>query len=178
MTPVRQNRSLAYMKRLLTLLCGLTTLLVACGGDSDTVPRSEVVRLCGELDGVEPVDPVVVGQYPVERAGGGTGSCPMFAPIPCTRPFADYIAVCGDGCQPTTAVTPDGDTWLVGCNVDLTGVGCSDPDFESVECARDPYEGNPYWFTFRECLHPFLPYSACWRGCDGAPLGESAGWCP
>ncbi|MDH3656305.1 MAG: hypothetical protein OEN21_18755 [Myxococcales bacterium] len=164
--------------RLFILSLTLPAILVGCGGDSGSVPQAAVVRLCGELDGVEPVEPVLLGQYPIELINGEIGSCPMFAPVPCTETGAYYKAVCGEGCVARSAVSPEGDTWVVGCSRDDRLRGCSEFDFERVECARDPYDGNPYWFTFRECQHTFFPYSFCWQDCAGDPLGDSAEWCP
>lgn len=162
----------------IVLLVALSATLVACGDNSDPAQPPEVIRKCGGLEGVDPVEPVVVGQYPIELARGEMGSCPMLAPVPCTRPIEDYLTVCGERCLPTTAVNPDGDTWLVGCAVNTRGMPCGGPDFHRVECGRDPYNSNAYWFEFRECQHPFVPFWFCWPPCDGDPYNEPEEWCP
>lgn len=167
--------------RSLILLLGL--MLAACGDDTDStqqpdlVQRPGVVRDCGELDGVDPVDPVVVGQSSIEHRGE-TRSCPMFAPVPCTRPLWDYRAICGEGCLPQTAVTPGGDTWLTGCVLDTPGMPCNLNDTEpAVVCLRDPYVGNPYWFWFYGCGSPFIEL-ACWSVCDAEAPPDPPEWCP
>ena len=79
--------------RLLRALASCS-LLVAC---SDSTTRNDLpqppagpFRSCGELDGVEPVEPVVVGK--------GAFDCPIFAPVPCTEPKDGYNSFCGEGC--------------------------------------------------------------------------------
>ena len=153
--------------------------LLACGEDASHPQRPEAVRKCGELDGVEPVAPVIVGEYPIELGRDETGSCPMFAPVPCTEPLSEYASLCGTECAPQTAEGTDGDTWLVGCAWALRGFPCVGFDFELVTCSRDPYSNDPYWFVFTECKPVFLPFSFCWPTCDdGETPNEPAEWCP
>lgn len=170
--------------RALILLSSVWALLAACGDNSGLKQPPEVVRKCGELEGVEPVEVVVIGSYPIDLGLGETGSCPMFAPVPCTRPIREYSALCGEECVPQTGTHPNGDTWLVGCAWTMRGMGCTGPDFHVVQCGLDPHRGEPYWLSFRECQPAFLPASYCWEGCDGAewlwddPIEvEPAEWC-
>jgi hypothetical protein len=137
------------------------------------------VRKCGELEGVIPLDPIVLGHYPIELARDETGSCPMFAPVPCTKPLSEYASVCGAECVPQTAEGSDGDTWLVGCARSTRGMGCSGPDFHLVQCSHDPYEGEAFWFEIFECRPPFVPLWFCWPTCDdGETINEPLAWCP
>jgi hypothetical protein len=165
------------MMRVLFLLV-LGVFLSGCG-ESDSAPqRPESVRKCGELDGVEPVEPVVSGAYPIDW-GDEALSCPMFAPVPCTEPLIEYSSLCGSECVPQTAEGADGDTWLVGCAWARRGVPTTGFDFHLVQCSHDPYEGREYWLEFFESSAPFLPLAYCWPTCeDGKPLNEPAEWCP
>lgn len=162
------------------LFWAVVLLLAAAGcGESEAPGPPELVRKCGELDGVEPVEPVVVGQYPIGLGRDETGSCPMFAPVPCTEPVNEYASLCGTECVPQTAQSSDGDTWLVGCAWAMRGMPCGGLDFELVACGRDPYSNAGYWFEFRECEPAFLPFWYCWPTCnDRDTLNEPQEWCP
>ena len=160
-------------------LLALVAFLAGCGASSSTPQRPEIVRQCGELEGVEPVDPVIVGSYPVPTASGGTADCPMFAPVPCTSPKAEYVPLCGEECFPQTAEGADGDTWVVGCAWRMRGIPTSGADWHHVQCSYDPYDGGEYWFEFFESSPVFAPVWQCWVTCDdGEPYNEPAEWCP
>ena len=97
-------------------------------------------REWGELDGVQPVEPVVVGEHPLSF--GLEGSCPIIEPVPCTSPLDDYASLCGPDCWPATATHRNGDEWLIGCEHSLR-VPCADLDYmPKPKCYRDPSDGD------------------------------------
>jgi hypothetical protein len=108
-------------------LLELGVFLSGCGESPSATQRPEVVRQCGELEGVEPVDPVIVGEYPIFLGEGGMDSCPIITPVPCTKPVAEYVDLCGAECTPKTAAGADGDAWLVGCAWTMRGTPCGGP---------------------------------------------------
>jgi len=141
----------------------LLSLAPACGDDSPywiRAPKDR--RSCGELDGVDPVAPVVVGKDDF--------GCPVFAPVPCTEAWESYGSLCGDGCRPESMVAANGDAWLVGCAAVVDG-----PDGRvEIEpppppvCLLDPFEAEKYWLFFGSgCSNDalFSP-GACWATCD------------
>jgi hypothetical protein len=153
------------------LLSGFLVLLaLACGDDSPywtQAPKDR--RSCGELDGVDPVPPVVVGEDDF--------GCPIFAPVPCTEPWESYHSLCGEGCRPRSAFSDEGDAWLIGCSAFIDVAACNDlepPD--QPLCVLDPFEGKPYWYFFSgSCSYVFIPLQ-CWDACDPddetMPYGE------
>jgi hypothetical protein len=153
--------------RVLLLFLASMLAVVGCNDARNEQREPEapaLLRKCGELDGVEPVAPLLLGK---DRVG-----CPVFAPVPCTKPLAEYELVCGSDCGPRTATSVDGDAWFVGCTWQGPPDGCSGPDYELVWCSIDPFEGEEFWLTFRECQDPFVYYWDCWTTCDGEPLGD------
>lgn len=120
-------------------------------GDSDSGLRvPETVRKCGELEGVEPDEPAILGE---DRLG-----CPFFAPVPCARPTEAYALMCGADCWPYTGVAEDGDEWLLGCRSRVP-VGCLDLESAPAPpvCVLEPYYGRPLWlYPSNNCEVPPL----------------------
>ena len=154
--------------RAFPLLLLLLVTSVSCANDSGAARQApEHLRYCGELDGVEPVEPVIVGEDAV--------GCPVFAPVPCTKSIGEYEQVCGLDCGPYTGTSPEGDSWLVGCARKPGFVGCGGPDLSLDLCGIDPFEGRELWFHITECQWPFAYFWDCWESCDGSrtPTGEA-----
>ena len=158
----------------------LVVVLVASGcGDSTPAQQPPTdVRKCGELEGVEPVEPVVVGEFPLPAFWEEVGSCPIIDPVPCTSPIAEYSSLCGSECTPQVAAGSDGDAWLVGCAWTHRGLPCGGPDYNEDHCVIDPLDGRAYWIHVDECDPVFLPMWLCWSPCDGDREEEPAEWCP
>ena len=133
-------------------------------GCNDTEPQGfpTNVRACGELDGVAPVEPMVVGEHP--QLFGLDGSCPIFEPVPCTSELDAYDALCGPDCWPATATHRNGDEWLIGCEYNLP-TPCGQLDYvPQPECYRDPFVGEEFWYTYPSC--PIvLEAIFCWTPC-------------
>jgi hypothetical protein len=91
--------------------------------------------------------------------------CPVFAPVPCTKPVAEYDSLCGTDCTPAIAAKQDGDAWLVGCET-RPGVGCAG-DYQERFCGIDPFEGETYWWSVNECDPFFIYFFDCWESCNG-----------
>ena len=134
-------------------------LLLASCGDSTAQQAPRRVRSCGELEDVEPIEPVVIGEDVL--------GCPIFAPVPCTEPRAEYGAICGANCSPATATSADGDEWLLGCAGYPPFAGCGDLEYEPVtKCYVDPFAGNAFWYTFAGCNSPTFVSVICWSPCN------------
>lgn len=149
-------------------LLALPIAAAGCG-ESGAPNAPELVRKCGELDGVEPVDPVVVEEDEV--------GCPVFAPVPCVRSLESYVSVCAPGCWPDTGVAEDGDEWLLGCRSTVP-VACLDLESEPRPraCVLDPDDQSPYGYSSHDCAVAFLRLY-CWQRCDGTgPLNPEL--CP
>jgi len=144
------------MRALLLAFACLALLTLGCN-DSGPQGFPPKVRACGELEGVEPVEPMVVGE---DYLG-----CPVFAPVPCTKEVVEYDSLCGDVCSPAVAAKQDGDAWLVGCET-RPGVGCVG-DYQEDFCGIDPFEGETYWWSVNECDPFFIYFFDCWESCDG-----------
>ena len=128
---------------------------VGCGDSAAAPEAPTLVRKCGELDGVVPVEPVTLGE-------DGLG-CAVFAPVPCVRSKETYASVCGADCWPETAVTEDGDEWLLGCRSNVAA--CLAPDAEPTPrvCLLDPHDGGRFWGSRNACFVAAF----CWERCDG-----------
>lgn len=103
-------KCLCYLtRRRLRISLAFTCLLLLCGcGDTGAEPEApKQVRLCGDLVGVEPVEPTVIGE---DEYG-----CPVFQPVPCTRPRHEQEWACGPDCRTATAFDSEGDEWVMGC---------------------------------------------------------------
>jgi hypothetical protein len=161
--------------RALPLLLVLLVALSGCG-DSTTAPeRPETVRKCGELEGVQPVEPSIIGQFPIPSGPDEVGGCPIIQPVPCTKPIAEYVSLCGE-CAPQVAAGSEGDAWLVGCA--WRSGFCGGLDYSEDFCVVDPQDGQTYWIHVTECSPAFLPMAACWSPCEGEREEEPAEWCP
>jgi hypothetical protein len=149
---------------LAVLVLSWCVLFVGCS-DAGTQGPPKRVRSCGELVGVAPVEPVVLGQ---DYFG-----CAVFAPVPCTKPVTEYSSLCGSDCGPAIAAKEDGDAWLVGCETRGPTVGCGGPDYREVICGVDPFENEVYWWAVNECDPFFVYYLDCWESCneDHEPSG-------
>jgi hypothetical protein len=145
------------MRALAFLLAG-SVALGACGGDAGSTQPPKQLRACGHLEGVESVEPVVVG---ADFLG-----CPVFAPVPCTKEVAEYDSLCGSDCSPAIGTKADGDAWLLGCETRGPAAGCGGPDFHETYCGIDPFEGVPYWWGLNECDPFFIYFLDCWEPCD------------
>ena len=163
------------MRALFLLVLGV--FLSGCGESPSATQRPEVVRQCGELEGVEPVDPVIVGEYPIFLGEGGMDSCPIITPVPCTKPVAEYVDLCGAECTPKTAAGADGDAWLVGCAWTMRGTPCGGPDYNEDHCVVDPNTDRTYWIHVNECDSVFLPMWLCWSDCGEERIEPPAEWC-
>jgi len=133
--------------------------LGACGSDAP-LERPTTARDCGELEGVEPVEPVVLGT--------DSFGCPVFAPVPCMKSTEDYRAICGTDCVPATALKANGDAWLVGCKTRGGAVFCGGPDYHEEICGIDPFKNEVYWWSVTECSAVFIYAAECWNSCDGS----------
>lgn len=158
--------------RILPLAFASLLLLSGCG---DTAPYwtrpPEGVRVCGKLDGVEPVAPVVVGEDDF--------GCPIFAPVPCTGSRDSYDPFCGEGCRPAFGSASDGDIWLIGCGALVDFAGCADVEFPPTPpvCVLDPFQSEPYWlYSGQGCPSSVFVSLQCWDACDPdddrRPFGE------
>ena len=165
-------------RRGLRTLAAFTSLLLPCGcGDTGAEPEApKQVRLCGDLDGVEPVEPTVIGE---DEYG-----CPVFQPVPCTRPRHEQEWACGPDCRTATAFGSDGDEWVMGCagGSRPLPVGCidlePDPPPRSL-CVVDPFEGDEWWFgTNCAVANVFFVYQSCWAPCDAHTDEALAPFCP
>ena len=149
--------------RLTLLLVSFSLLVAACGSSSNSNQAPKQRRGCGELDGVEAVEPVVVGEHPLSL--GLEGSCPIFEPVPCTSSLEDYASLCGPDCWPATATHSSGDEWLIGCEYSLPSP-CGLLEYESKpECYWDPFVGEEFWYTYSWCPG-VVEALFCWTPCD------------
>jgi len=160
-------------------------MVLLLGRGSDTLSAPSDVRRCGEIAGIDPVTPVLNGEYVLAEPGDG---CPMFEPVPCTSSIEEYRSICGEGCRPATAAASNGDTWLVGCSVEVVVEGPVGPGLEGPmarECLRSPYDDEPFWFaTGNNLAAPgalpfFAPGVFCWPSCEtGDTMFPREPWCP
>jgi hypothetical protein len=157
--------------RILLVAAASLILLSGCGDaapEQAQAPRR--LRSCGELDDVEPVTPTVIGE---DEYG-----CPVFQPVPCTQERIEYVLACGPDCEPATAISTDGDQWVVGCVGGSLGLpdGCVDPEPDPPPvCVVDPFEGGEWWFSNHSCFRSsFFAYLSCWAPCDA----DTATFCP
>ncbi|MDH3728738.1 MAG: hypothetical protein OER77_14500 [Myxococcales bacterium] len=166
------------MRALLLVFSCVSLLTLGCN-DSGPQGAPAKIRACGELDGVEPVERVVIEENPPSL--GLEQDCPSFEPVPCTSPIDAYDALCGPGCRPATATNENGDEWLIGCEHSLM-TPCPDIDYvPKTECFRDPFNGDEYWYTYPGCS-AVLVAIFCWTSCDPdriwpAPIDWSL-YCP
>jgi len=150
------------MRALLIAFSCLGLLALGCNDGGSQGPPAKL-RACGELEGVEPVEPVVIGEHPLEN--GLEGSCPIFEPVPCTSAIDAYDSLCGPDCWPATATKENGDEWLIGCEYSLM-TPCADLEYVSKpECYRDPFNGDQYWYTYPGCPS-ILEALFCWTRCN------------
>lgn len=138
-------------------------LLSGCG---DSPPAQEEApkrtRRCGELDGVEPVEPTVLG--------GDEFGCPIIEPVPCTRPRHEHEWACGSDCKTATAFRSDGDEWVLGCvggSLNLPDGGADPEPDPPPLCLLDPIDGERWVFNIDCDLGNFL-FAArlCWPPCN------------
>ncbi|MDH3652898.1 MAG: hypothetical protein OEN21_01390 [Myxococcales bacterium] len=149
--------------RLAFLVLSFNLLVAGCGSSRNSNQAPKQQRGCGELDGVEPVEPVVVGEHPLSL--GLEGSCPIFEPVPCTSSLDDYASLCGPDCWPATGTHSSGDEWLIGCEYSLRAP-CADLDYvPEPKCYQDPFDGDEYWYTYPSCPI-ILEALFCWTPCD------------
>ncbi|MFW2386910.1 MAG: hypothetical protein ACN4G0_01130 [Polyangiales bacterium] len=150
------------MRALLLVLACFSLLTLGCNDGGSEGPPARI-RACGELDGVEPVEPVVIEEDPPSL--GLEQVCPTFEPIPCTSQIDAYDALCGPGCRPATATNENGDEWLIGCEQSLM-MPCGDLEYvRQTVCFRDPFNGDEYWYTSPGCPIIFEAL-LCWTHCD------------
>ncbi len=149
----------------MVLSCGF--LLAGCGGVTDADQAPKQLRSCGELEGVAPVEPVVVAE--------DEWGCPVFEPVPCTEPLTAYEPVCGPECAPTTGVDANGDAWVIGCDIS-SDRPCADVYFDPpTQCFRDPFVRRELWYTSHGC-HVFFGALSCWSTCDPETQTQTQGW--
>jgi hypothetical protein len=135
-------------------------VVAGCGDGSSPsqAPRvPEQLRSCGELEGIDLVEPVVTGV--------GVYGCPIFDPVPCTQPRDAYEGLCGDGCNFGTATHSNGDEWAVGCAPRLP---CGGPDSNPfVLCHEDPASGDRLFYGSGGMCPPLYEGLWCsWPPCD------------
>lgn len=136
-----------YRARMMELgweLCGVPGYTI----DADTLQ-------CGQLEGVEPVEPEVIGV--------GKYGCPIVRPVPCTKPQSQYRDVCGPDCWPATVLETNQEAtpWFAGC---YPGHACPDVDFNTFYCVVDPFVNRTFEFNPDGCQYP--QQTECSTGCD------------
>lgn len=165
-------------QRGLRILVAFTSLLLPFGcSDTDTETEApKQVRLCGDLDGVEPIEPTIIRE---DEYG-----CPVFQPVPCTRPRGEQEWACGPNCRTATAFDSDGDEWVMGCagGSRPLPVGCidlePDPPLRSL-CVVDPFERNEWRFEINCAFaNVIFVYQSCWAPCDAYTEEALASFCP
>ncbi len=160
--------------RILSVAFASLLLLFGCGDTASTQEEApKQIRFCGELDGVEPVEPTVTGE---DEYG-----CPIIQPVPCTRPATEHRWACGPDCRPATAFSSDSDEWVIGCVLrSLLPDGCSDPEPDPPPlCITDPFVGNDWWLSI-DCraANGFFALDSCWAPCDAYTEEALAPFCP
>lgn len=142
------------------LLISFLLVVAGCGDGSPSheAPKApERLRSCGELEGIDLVEPVVTGV--------GSYGCPIFDPVPCTQPRDAYEDLCGDDCSFGTATHSNGDEWAVGCAPRLL---CADLDSDPfVLCHEDPASGDRLFYDSGGTCFPIYEGLWCsWPPCD------------
>ena len=145
----------------------LVSLVNACGSDAAapvSLGEPALQRRCGQLEGVDSIEPLV--------RGSSSNGCALFDPVPCAEPRDYYDAVCGEGCGVLTAVDEDGDSWALGC-VATSGcpIGPQDsPDGSGFSipsaCRRNPASGAMLWFISGWCGASNEPMTCDWQPCN------------
>lgn len=153
------------------LIIAFLLLAVGCNDAGPTsMGRPELIRSCGELVGVEPVEPVVLYEDPY--------GCPTFDPVPCTQPREYYDAVCGD-CWAGSAVNADGDEWVPGCLASCVVFGPDGSEGPFFICNRGPESGEMLWSAFGNCASLYERMVCTWPVCgDDEPLMGPPTGCP
>lgn len=149
-------------------------LLCSCGDTATETETPLQLRYCGELDGVEPVEPTVTSE---DEYG-----CPVFEPVPCTRPRQEQEWACGSDCRTATAFDSNGDEWVMGCAGGSRPLpaGCIDlePDLPPL-CVVDPFAGEQWWFRTNCAAANILFVSqSCWAPCDAQTQEVLVPFCP
>ena len=163
MTCVGVQKYFGISMRSLGLLLASALLTVGCNdGDAAPLGIPEMLRSCGELDGVGPVEPVVLGQ--------DAEGCPIFEPVPCTQPRAYYEALCGEGCGAGVARNADGDEWVPGCWANCAPVAGIDGDEGPFfACHDDPVSGETLWSIVAPCASLYDRMRCTWEPCEQVP---------
>lgn len=160
--------------RVLPLALTCVLLFLGCGDAQSAGPPASI-RSCGDLDHLSPYEPVTMGE---DELG-----CPVFEPVPCTKPIEEYESVCGSGCLIATAAATNGDTWVVGCvAVEPVPFGQSCADSPSPpSCFVVPNSGQALWLIPENgcgTLGGAIAQQRCWEPCNSVAEFRIRDVCP